>query len=201
MEEPAIALPTHILDQQNMPEREPFLSPPSTPKTLQSLQILGEASLASITSSSPSSRLQRQCITKLLHAAQFSLARNTLLTKIQEEQLEEEQKTGKRQENGFLGRKRIPDHGQAFATMADLQVRRQQLLVGERKRVQKQVEGLKRKKNNLEARVSEAKRKMEKKRNNPCSRIKKSVESWGSDLQDLGEKYASLGSKLEAAQV
>ena len=83
LEEPAIALPTHILDQQNMPEREPFLSPPGTPKTPRSLQILGEASLASITSSSPSSRLQRQRITKLLHAAQFSHARNTLLTKMQ----------------------------------------------------------------------------------------------------------------------
>ena len=85
--------------------------------------------------------------------------------------------------------------------MADLQVRRQQLLVGERKRAQKQVEGLEKKKKTLEARVSEAKRKMENKRNNPSSRIKKSVESWESDLQDLGEKNASLGSKLEAAQV
>jgi len=62
-----------------------------------------------------------------------------------------------------MGRKRIPDHGQAFATMAYLQVRRQQLLVREQKRVQKQVEGLERKKKNLEDRVTEAKRKMERK--------------------------------------
>jgi len=100
-----------------------------------------------------------------------------------------------------MGRKRIPDHGQAFATMADLQVRRQQLLVSEQKRVQKQVEGLEKKKKNLEDRVTEAKRKMASKRNIPTSHIKKSVESWESEIQELGKKYESICEKLDAAQV
>jgi len=100
-----------------------------------------------------------------------------------------------------MGQKPIADHGQAFATMADLLVRRQQLLVREQKCVQKQVEGLEKKKKNLEHRVAEAKRKMESKRNIPTSRIKKSVESWESEIQELGKKYESICEKLAAAQV
>ena len=49
--------------------------------------------------------------------------------------------------------------------------------------------------------MTEAKRKMENKRNIPTSRIKKSVASWESEIQDLGKKYESICSKLEAAQL
>lgn len=139
------------------PESEHFQTPPITPRTPQSLPTLGEVILASITSSSPSSRLQRQRILKILHAAQFSLVRKTLLIRMQEEQREEKGRKRKRQQDGSLGLKRIPDHGQDFATMADVQIRRQKLLVGEWKKVQKQVERLEKKNQNLEERVTKAK--------------------------------------------
>jgi len=60
---------------------------------------------------------------------------------------------------------------------------------------------LKKKKKNLEDRVTEAKRKMESKRNIPTSRIKKSVESWESEIHELGKKYESICEKLDAARV
>ncbi|RPA90025.1 hypothetical protein L873DRAFT_1821890 [Choiromyces venosus 120613-1] len=47
---------------------------------------------------------------------------NSLLTQMQELQHEEEGRKRKRKEEGSLGRKQIPDHGHAFATIADLQV-------------------------------------------------------------------------------
>jgi len=56
---PAVISPSHSPTCQRTHEQEHCEYPPSTPKTPLSLQTLGEATLASITCSSPSSLLQR----------------------------------------------------------------------------------------------------------------------------------------------
>ena len=52
----------------------------------------------------------------------------------------------------------------------------------------------------MEERVTEAKRKMENKRDIPTSLIKKSVESWEREIQDLHKKYVSICAKLETTR-
>ncbi|RPA95750.1 hypothetical protein L873DRAFT_1299544 [Choiromyces venosus 120613-1] len=138
---------------------------------------------------------------KILHAAQFSLAQNSFLTQMQEQHCAEEGRKRKRKEDSSLGHKQILDHGQAFGIIADLQVWRQHLLISERKWVQKQVDRLEKKTKNLEECVTEAERKIESKRNVPTSCIKKSMESWECEIQELGRKHTSICSKLDDAQI
>lgn len=116
------------------PIKSPAQIIPLTPKTPKSLNQLGQQILEKEISNSPSHRYQRQRIVKLLHAAQFALAKNHLTEQARWEEREEERQRKEKKQKERLGYKKIGEAGQAFATGAELQQWKRDLLRSERKK-------------------------------------------------------------------
>lgn len=168
---------------------------PSTPKTPRSLKVLGEDLIKSSThpSLSPSKiRIQTQKITKLLHSAQYAYAKNHIAEEVRLGQKEEDQK--KKARTQAYGRKKIPTHGQAFATAEDLRRWRRDIVTGERRQIKSKFQTQVNRKKAIQDQIQEAERKLIDKRENSRSRMRMSVEK-------LEEKLRETQSKLPAIEI
>ncbi|KAG0135818.1 hypothetical protein HOY82DRAFT_536467 [Tuber indicum] len=199
---PRTSCTTSLLQSQNQrPSTPPLRAPspgiPPTPKTPKSLKRLTDelSQLASNPSLSPSRiRIHQSKLTKLIHSAQFAHAKIHLTEEARLQQKSEDRKRKARDQP--CARKKIPTHGQAFATAEDLRRWRRDIVSTEYKKLQqKRVVQLKRRENLLDQ-VAVLERKIAEKEQNPRSRVRQSLDVLHRKKEEVEVKTTPVSAKI-----